>query len=86
VQNWYGYKVMALWKYGEESFDFLDDYLRQMFVQGCGAKHMAQLNDACKVVLVGASGSALSPFGECVLAGMLARALIHACARLCACV
>lgn len=51
-KNWNGYKVVAIWKYGKETYPFLDDYLRRLFVADCPKEELATLNDACKIVLV----------------------------------
>eukprot|EP00039_Didymoeca_costata_P000644 m.46652 g.46652 ORF g.46652 m.46652 type:complete len:212 (-) comp10393_c0_seq5:78-713(-) len=51
-ENFCGHKVMAIWKYGKDSFSLLDDHLRQLFAKGCSAKQLSQLDKACKIALV----------------------------------
>lgn len=43
---------MALWKYGPETFPFLDEHLRRLFVKGCSSDQLQTLELACKLVLV----------------------------------
>ena len=51
-QHWVGHKVMAIWKYGKESFPFLDEQLRQLFVSGSSAEDLTMLETACTVAVV----------------------------------
>ena len=51
-KNFSGYKVMAVWKYGVESFSVLDKHLRQLFVGELSEGQVAALHETCKLVLV----------------------------------
>lgn len=50
-KNWDGCKLMALWKYGTDSHDFLDKHLRKLFVNTDDQEEMNQLLHACKIVI-----------------------------------
>jgi len=51
-KNFTGYKVMALWKYGEASFPVLDKCLRQLFAGELDQDQVAALKETCKLVVV----------------------------------
>lgn len=51
-KNYIGHKLLAIWKYGRESFPFLDRSLREMYVPAT-AHRMGDLDRACTIGLVG---------------------------------